>query len=67
MKKSKKKPTGKGPHGGYRDGAGRPAKFKGETTVLTVVVPIELLAKLDSQAEKRGVKRSELIREKLSR
>lgn len=53
-------------HGGKRAGAGRPRKYATSDRV-TVVVPHDLLSKIDRAAEKRGIKRSEAIVEALRR
>ena len=47
-------------HGGKRAGAGRPRKYR-ESARITVVVPIELVRKLDRWAERHDVNRSEAV------
>jgi hypothetical protein len=47
-------------HGGKRSGAGRPRKYR-ESTRITVVVPVDLMHKLDRWAQRRGVSRSEAV------
>lgn len=47
-------------HGGKREGAGRPRKYRDSTRV-TVFLPAALVAKIDRQAKKRGISRSEAI------
>lgn len=47
-------------HGGKRIGAGRPRKYR-ESARITVVVPTELLEKIDRWAQRHDVSRSEAV------
>jgi hypothetical protein len=47
-------------HGGKRAGAGRPRKYH-ESTRITVVVPVELVRRLDRWAERHELSRSEAV------
>jgi hypothetical protein len=47
-------------HGGKRAGAGRPRKYR-ESARITVVVPIDLMHKVDRWAQRHDVSRSEAV------
>ena len=47
-------------HGGKRAGAGRPRKYC-DSARITVVVPVDLVAKVDRWAQRHSVSRSEAV------
>ena len=52
--------TNQPPRGGKREGAGRPRKYR-ESTRITVVVPVDLIQKIDRWAQRHNVNRSEAV------
>ena len=54
-------------HGGRREGAGRKAGPLGRATALAVRIPVSVLAALDAEAAERGVSRSRVVADVLTR
>lgn len=55
-------------HGGKRAGAGAPRKYGDErlTTPVTVSLPVDLVERLDAEADREQISRSELITRRLA-